>query len=238
LNQSKKEINMAVEPLSFGCYYHIYNRGNNRENIFVERRNYPYFLKLYAKHIQPIAETYAYCLLPNHFHFAIRTYTEEEQEAYYHQNGSISKIEPFSKNDAKVDSISKTEPTLPLFKLQQPSRAFNNMFIAYARAFNKATNRTGVLFETPFGRKIVDNERYFMALITYIHRNPQKHSLIPDFRNWEWSSYSTILSSQPTKVKRDDVLAWYNDRTQFAKTHLAEVDKGFIAPLVEDDLLD
>ena len=64
---------MAIEPLRFGCYYHIYNRGNNRENLFIERRNYPYFLKLYAKHIQPVAETYAYCLLPNHFHFAIRT---------------------------------------------------------------------------------------------------------------------------------------------------------------------
>ena len=74
---------MANEPLQYGCHYHIYNRGNNRENLFVERRNYPYFLKLYTKHIQPVAETFAYCLLQNHFHFAIRTYAEEEQEAYY-----------------------------------------------------------------------------------------------------------------------------------------------------------
>lgn len=32
---------MANEPLKYGCYYHIYNRGNNRENLFVERRNTP-----------------------------------------------------------------------------------------------------------------------------------------------------------------------------------------------------
>ena len=213
---------MANEPLQYGCYYHVYNRGNNRANLFAERRNYPYFLKLYAKHIQPVAETIAYCLLPNHFHFAIRTYTEEEQEAYYrNQIGSFSKNEPISPP--------------PPFKLRQPSRAFNNMFIAYARAFNKATNRTGVLFETPFGRKIVDNERYLIALITYIHRNPQKHGFVADFRDWPWSSYGAMLSSKPTKVQRDEVLAWYNDRSQFAEAHLREADEQLIAPLVIDD---
>jgi putative transposase len=55
-----------------GVFYHIYNRGNNRENIFREERNYAYFLQLYTRHIAPIAETYAYCLLKNHFHLLIR----------------------------------------------------------------------------------------------------------------------------------------------------------------------
>ena len=27
-----------------GRFYHIYNRGNNRENVFIEERNYRYFL--------------------------------------------------------------------------------------------------------------------------------------------------------------------------------------------------
>ena len=210
---------MVNKPLQYGLYYHIYNRGNNRENLFVERRNYPYFLKLYARHIQPVAETFAYCLLPNHFHFAIRTYTEKEQEAYYQR---------------QIGSFLENEPILP-FKLRKPSRAFNNMFIAYARAFNKATKRTGVLFETPFGRKVVDSERYLMALITYIHRNPQKHGLVTDFRDWTWSSFGAILSSKPTKVQRDEVLAWYNGRSQFADAHLTEVDERLIASLLMDD---
>jgi putative transposase len=55
-----------------GKYYHIYNRGNNRENIFVEERNYVHFLQLLAKYILPIADVFAYCLLRNHFHFLIR----------------------------------------------------------------------------------------------------------------------------------------------------------------------
>ncbi len=213
---------MANEPLQYGRYYHIYNRGNNGENLFVQQRNYPYFLQLYAQHIQPVAETFAYCLLPNHFHFGLRTYTEEEQEAYHRsQNGPISKIGPF------LDK--------PIFKLQEPSRAFNNLFIAYARAFNKATNRTGALFERPFGRKIIDSQRYLMTLITYIHHNPQKHGFVSDFREWPWSSYSAILSSRPTKINRDEVLTWYNGRSHFTNAHAAEPDSRLIAPLLMED---
>ena len=66
-------------PLAYNCYYHIYNRGNNRENLFKQDRNYRYFLKLYAKHIEPIADTFAYCLLPNHFHLLVRIKGETEQ---------------------------------------------------------------------------------------------------------------------------------------------------------------
>jgi putative transposase len=65
-------------PLSPGGYYHIFNRGNNGENVFLEKRNYPYFLSLYTKYIEPIAETFAFCLLRNHFHLLVRIKTEEE----------------------------------------------------------------------------------------------------------------------------------------------------------------
>jgi len=33
------------EQLKEGNYYHIYNRGNNSENIFYEKANYQFFLK-------------------------------------------------------------------------------------------------------------------------------------------------------------------------------------------------
>lgn len=58
-----------------GRFFHIYNRGNNREDLFREERNYALFLRLYAFHIAPIADTYAYCLLKNHFHFLVRVKT-------------------------------------------------------------------------------------------------------------------------------------------------------------------
>lgn len=57
-----------ISPLAFGNFYHIYNRGNNRENVFIQVRNYAYFMELWWKYTFQIAETYAYCLLKNHFH--------------------------------------------------------------------------------------------------------------------------------------------------------------------------
>jgi hypothetical protein len=54
-----------IELLEPDRIYHIYNRGINGENIFKEERNYRYFLEKYAKYIEPIADTFAYCLLKN-----------------------------------------------------------------------------------------------------------------------------------------------------------------------------
>ena len=58
-------------------YYHIYNRGIDRENIFSDERDYWHFLALYEKYIHQIADTFAYCLLKNHFHILVRIKSED-----------------------------------------------------------------------------------------------------------------------------------------------------------------
>lgn len=107
-------------PLLYRMYYPIYNRGNNRENVFVEVRNYAHFLKLYAKYVEPVADTYAYCLLRNHFHFLVRIKTIEE-----------------------LDLKGLRDPS----GLNAPSQQFRNLFDAYAKAINKAYHRTKSLFQ-------------------------------------------------------------------------------------------
>ena len=67
-----------MQTIEFGRYYHIYNRGINSGNLFEENTNYEHFLKLYEKYINPIADTYAWCLMKNHFHFLVRIKSEEE----------------------------------------------------------------------------------------------------------------------------------------------------------------
>ena len=62
----------STPQLEQGKYYHIYNRGNNKETIFKEPANYYYFLSKWIKYIEPVAKTFCYNLLPNHFHFFIR----------------------------------------------------------------------------------------------------------------------------------------------------------------------
>ena len=63
---------MSNIHLENGCFYHIYNCGINGENLFIEDDNCNYFLRLYEKHITPIAETYAWCLMKNHFHLVVK----------------------------------------------------------------------------------------------------------------------------------------------------------------------
>ncbi len=72
---------MKYEPLVEDTYFHIYNRGNNKENIFKEEKNYLYFLNLMNKYLVDICDIYAYCLLPNHFHLVLKTKPKQESKA-------------------------------------------------------------------------------------------------------------------------------------------------------------
>jgi hypothetical protein len=119
--------------------------------------------------------------------------------------------------------------------LKKPSQYFSNLFNAYTKAFNKAYNRTGALFQRPFGRIEVTSDPYFVWLVTYIHQNSQKHGFVDDFRTWPYSSYHTLLSTKPTRLKRDDVLMWFGGVQALGISHQQEVDEHLVAPLVLED---
>jgi len=70
-------IKAMIIPMIPGRYYHVYNRGNNREKLFFGVDDYKIFLNKYFHYLGPVADTYAYCLLPNHFHFLIRIHDNE-----------------------------------------------------------------------------------------------------------------------------------------------------------------
>lgn len=59
-------------PLEEGKYYHVYNRGNNKDRLFFSTADYYFFLRKYYNYLDTYVETYAYCILPNHFHFLVR----------------------------------------------------------------------------------------------------------------------------------------------------------------------
>ena len=60
------------DSLQCGSIYHIYNKGNGRESLYKEEKNYYYFLDLFKKYLHQIVYLYAYCLLPTHFHLVVR----------------------------------------------------------------------------------------------------------------------------------------------------------------------
>jgi len=59
-------------------FYHVYNRGNNKENLFYKSDNYEFFLRRYDEYFSRFLNTYAFCLLPNHFHMLVQVKSDEE----------------------------------------------------------------------------------------------------------------------------------------------------------------
>ena len=203
----------SPKPLEYGKYYHIYNRGNNRENLFVEERNYRLFLQLYTRHIVPIANTFAYVLLRNHFHFLLKVKTVEEQLNATQTN----KVLIPTQQTANQQDYSLGNTQVP--KLLNPSKQFSNLFNSYARKFNITYKRSGTLFQQSFGRIEITSDRYFRRVVTYIHQNPLKHGFVQDFRDWPYSSFHTVLSMKQTLLCRDDVLSWFDNRAGFEFSH-------------------
>ncbi len=164
-------------------YYHIFNQANGMIDIFKESRNYPFFIDKMEKHLTPVCEIIAFCLMKNHFHLVIKTNEEIEE----------SKI----------------------------SRAFANLFIGYAKSYNKAYNRSGSLFKKPFKRKLIESEAYLKNVILYVHCNPVKDGFVEDIISYPWSSHNEILDDVKTFIDREFVLELFDDSTNFVAAHEA-----------------
>ncbi len=217
-------------PLLYDTYYHIYNRGVNGENIFIEERNYEHFLNLYEKHIAPVCDLFAYCMLRNHFHMTVRVKSENEILETLRVSPAIGQ-QFRQESSANMKEGQSRKPLGSKFVSDQ----FSNFFNAYAKSINKAYGRTGSLFQHPFGRVPITSDRQFWNVIAYIHQNPQKHRFVEDFRDWKYSSYGIILSDKKTSVKRNEVLEWFGNKDQYIELHKDWVTDAQSKWFTEDD---
>ena len=195
-------------PLLADNYYHIYNHANGSDNLFLNSGNYRYFLQRYATFISPIADTFAYCLMPNHIHFLIRIKSESELQKAYQYKTKSTKI--------------LLEENIPNYI----SREFASLFSSYSQAFNRQNGRKGSLFMPNFKRKLVDSEQYFTQLVHYIHANPVHHGFVTDMQAWEYSSFHAFLSQKQTNLQRDEVLNWFGNVESFIRFHQEMPIKG------------
>lgn len=217
-----------TDPLQPGYFYHIYNCGINGENLYTEEANNNHFLKLYDKHIEPVAETYAWCLMVNHFHLLVRV---KENITYKYSNADRP-IDAVRFEEVKWETIKLPQSTVNLSSskghdsVKQPdaTKHFAHLFDAYAKYFNLRNSRHGSLFERPFKRKRIDSENYLKQLVVYIHNNPVHHKFCNHPYEYPWSSYHTCLSKGKTKLKRDDVLEWFGDIENFKYLHNEKAD--------------
>lgn len=153
-----------------GKIYHIYNHGNANDNLFRSDENYRYFLQKYGEFTQSTACTYAFNLLPNHFHFLIKINEEAKLTA--------------------LDSYAHLS-TQNLEK--KIVKTFSNFFNAYTKSFNKVYDRRGKLFLSPFKRKPVTNRRQLINTWKYIHFNAVHHGLVDHPLEWPHSSIHDYL---------------------------------------------
>ncbi len=182
---------MDTQPLLEGEYFHIYNRGVNSEDIFIEPCNYDYFLQQYNLYCSDVLETLAYALLKNHFHLLV----------YIKPNAEVPRYDGHG--------------TIRL----NASRQLGHFFNSYAQSVNKAFKRTGPLFESPFERKLISDDSYLTSMIYYCHYNPQLHEFVDDFKDWPFTSYHSVIANDNSIVASQKVLEWFGGKTAFEKTH-------------------
>ncbi len=181
-----------IEKLEEGCYYHIYNRGINGEDIFKSRRDYALFTELFEEYSHDVLDVFTYCLLSNHFHSLI--YTKKDV------------IVPRNDGKGKIKLLA--------------SRQLSHFFNSYAQTFNHDYDRDGGLFDRPFKRKLVELNQYLRTVVMYIHTNPCHHGFLKDFHHWPHSSYHALIGDEPTFLKKDIVMSWFGDKENFIKSHL------------------
>ncbi len=141
-------------------FYHIYNRGNNKEPIFFSDGDYNHFVSLCKNHIANRCQILAWCLMPNHFHFMVDV------------------------NDASLEPIKWGGNVMPAI-----SNGFQLLQSNYTKRINYRETRTGSLFQQKTKSKLLETESYALTAFWYLHQNPVKAALAKNMLEWEYSSY-------------------------------------------------
>ncbi|MEO7308275.1 MAG: hypothetical protein ABIR78_10710 [Ferruginibacter sp.] len=188
--------------------YHVYGRTNNKEPLFKSDENRLFFLRQYDKYLHPFVDTFCWNLLPNHFHFLVQVKKAEAIERYLHtlSPGILKPLEKeYLAQKANIEKLLELE--------------WKRFFNSYSMVFNKQHHRKGNLFHRPFKRLEVDKDSHFTQTVIYIHANAQRHKICRDFTVHKWSSWHTLLSDTPTKLKRGELLKWFGGKERFIQTH-------------------
>ncbi|MEO5945505.1 MAG: hypothetical protein ABIP79_01725 [Chitinophagaceae bacterium] len=172
--------------------YHIYNRGNNQQQVFFNDENYIYFLRKCHLYLKPISDILAWCLMPNHFHFLI--------------NLSERSLEPVKCGGIVMPAISNG------FRLLQS---------AYAKGVNIQQDRSGNLFQQKTKAKLVSIEdNYANTAFHYIHQNPVTSNLVSNPEDWQYSSFLDFVSLRNgTLCNKEKAIELLNLSIQDIDTH-------------------
>lgn len=196
-----------MELIEQGNYYHINNRAAGKGKLFRAHEDFTEFLDKYFYYLYPCVQTFAWCLLNNHFHALIRIRTHEEQAILYNQMAEDCQSDAFHGGlDPKV-------------KPYNASRQISHLMNSYTRYFNKKYDFNGTLIEGPLKRKIVVDQLNFFHLICYIHRNPIHHRITKTYTDYKYCSYLDFLTDKESFLERELVLKGFGGKMNFIHAH-------------------
>ena len=183
-------------------YFHVFNRANGSEQLFINEENYRFFLSKVKHYILPVADLCSYALLPNHYHFLIRIKPLESLE-----NTMINKQRINTKTG-----------------LDYTSQSLGNLQNSYAKSFNKVYHRKGSLFMNAVRRVMIQNEEQFIAAVFYIHSNPVHHGLCNYMYEWKFSSFNSFYSEKSSLVSKHEVIDFFGSKRAFDEFHRQPIE--------------
>jgi putative transposase len=179
------------------CYYHIYNRTNNHELLFLDYPDRKHFLKQWQHYLGDYVDTYAYCLMSNHFHFIVKIKTVGDNVLKCAEKEKTQAAQKFVNQTIDFDTFLEDQ--------------FKRFFSSYALSLNEKYKRNGSLFQKKFKRVELTTLLAIVNKICYVHHNPLHHGSSTYYDGWEYSSYKAYLSTNPTKICREEGLKLFDD---------------------------
>lgn len=191
--------------------YHIFNRTNNKELLFHSDENKRHFLKEYNTRLGYLLDTYAWSLLPNHFHLEVKMRPEEFSKDWLY--GIPKKNRTLTESQYLLGE-------LPYDTLVH--RAFRRFFQSYAMAKNIERKRNGNLFSRPFRCTEIENDDHFKKVMLYIHTNPIKHGISKDLNDYTWTSWHDYKANTLPPSIRNEVYKMFGNKQAFFAAHEAK----------------
>ena len=192
------------DPYLYNEMYHIYDVVVSDIDLFHTHNDYFYFLTRFSKYFDPYFKTYAYCLLPNHYHLLVRLRGKKDIIAQA-ENENTSAAKRYLSGLKDVNALIENQ--------------FSRCFSGLTKIFNKKHERTGPLFEQGTKRVRLMDEEVILEQMHYIHNNALKHGLVMNIEDWPHNSYHTYLSNQETKLPKSDVLNYFGGTKGFIDFH-------------------
>ncbi|MDP4031190.1 MAG: transposase [Patescibacteria group bacterium] len=204
----------SLKDYASDSYYHVYNRGVAKQDIFLDEQDYKTFLSYLKLYLTPVnlqgqslkippsrqlknysqeLKLLAYCLMPNHFHLFV-----------------------FQKEDDSMADFLRSLGT------------------KYSMYFNKKFKRVGHVFQGRYKAVMITNENQFIYLSKYIHRNPLPLPAIARtvLAGYKYSSYQNYLGKfYQSWVNKEKILSY------FSKLNPEESYQKFVEETDERDLL-